>query len=36
MGLGKTIQAIGVMNLDKSIKKTIIVCPASLKLNWRN
>jgi SWI/SNF-related matrix-associated actin-dependent regulator 1 of chromatin subfamily A len=34
MGLGKTIQAIGVINADKGIKSVLIVCPASLKLNW--
>ena len=36
MGLGKTIQAIGVINCDSSIKKILVVCPATLKLNWRN
>lgn len=36
MGLGKTVQAIGVMNEDPDIKRVLIVCPASLKLNWRN
>ena len=35
MGLGKTIQAIGIINLNHPAK-IIIVCPASLKLNWRN
>jgi SWI/SNF-related matrix-associated actin-dependent regulator 1 of chromatin subfamily A len=34
MGLGKTIQAIGVINADTSIHRAIIICPASLKLNW--
>jgi SNF2 family DNA or RNA helicase len=34
MGLGKTIQALGVINADSSIKTVLIVCPASLKLNW--
>lgn len=34
MGLGKTIQIIGVINADESINKALIVCPASLKLNW--
>lgn len=34
MGLGKTIQAIGVMNADPP-KRTLVVCPASLKANWR-
>lgn len=36
MGLGKTIQAIGVINADPSVSKVVVVCPASLKVNWRN
>jgi SWI/SNF-related matrix-associated actin-dependent regulator 1 of chromatin subfamily A len=36
MGLGKTIQALGMINADDSINKVLIICPASLKLNWRN
>lgn len=36
MGLGKTIQAIGVMNADSSIMRALVVCPATLKLNWKN
>lgn len=35
MGLGKTIQAIGTVNADASVKRVIVVCPASLKLNWK-
>ena len=35
MGLGKTCQAIGVINCVKDAKKILIVCPASLKINWR-
>jgi SWI/SNF-related matrix-associated actin-dependent regulator 1 of chromatin subfamily A len=34
MGLGKTIQAIGVVNGDASIRSVLVVCPASLRLNW--
>ena len=34
MGLGKTIQAIGVINASPHIKRILVVCPASLKLNW--
>lgn len=34
MGVGKTIQAIGYMNLN-NIKGVAISCPASLVLNWK-
>jgi SWI/SNF-related matrix-associated actin-dependent regulator 1 of chromatin subfamily A len=33
MGLGKTIQVISMMNQCR-IKKAIIVCPATVKINW--
>lgn len=39
MGLGKTIQAIGVAELlaqEVGICKVLIVCPASLKSQWRS
>jgi superfamily II DNA or RNA helicase len=39
MGLGKTIQAIGVAELlarEAGIKKVLVICPASLKSQWRN
>ncbi|MGD9159831.1 MAG: DEAD/DEAH box helicase [Desulfobacteraceae bacterium] len=38
MGLGKTIQGIGVSELlaqDADISKVLIICPASLKSQWR-
>lgn len=35
MGLGKTIQAIGLINLDPTIQKVLVLCPASLRLNWK-
>jgi len=38
MGLGKTIQGIGVAELlsqDADISKVLIICPASLKSQWR-
>ncbi len=35
MGLGKTIQAIGVINGDESIKRVLVICPNTLKINWR-
>jgi len=39
MGLGKTIQGIGVAELlarEAGIRKVLIVCPASLKSQWRS
>lgn len=36
MGLGKTVQAIGLINSDPTMKRVLVVCPASLKVNWRN
>jgi len=35
MGLGKTVSAIGAINSKPSVKKVLVVCPASLCLNWR-
>jgi SWI/SNF-related matrix-associated actin-dependent regulator 1 of chromatin subfamily A len=35
MGIGKTIQAIGVINADTTIKSALVICPASLRLNWK-
>ena len=34
MGLGKTIQAIGIINATPDARRVLVVCPASLKLNW--
>jgi SWI/SNF-related matrix-associated actin-dependent regulator 1 of chromatin subfamily A len=36
MGLGKTPQTIGVINYCPEIKSVLIICPNSLKINWRN
>jgi SWI/SNF-related matrix-associated actin-dependent regulator 1 of chromatin subfamily A len=36
MGLGKTCQVIGLINLKSNIEKILVICPASLKLMWRN
>ena len=39
MGLGKTIQGVGVAELlarEASIAKVLVVCPASLKSQWRS
>jgi SWI/SNF-related matrix-associated actin-dependent regulator 1 of chromatin subfamily A len=35
MGLGKTIQAIGLMNATPEAERILVICPASLRLNWR-
>lgn len=34
MGLGKTWQAAGVINADATIRRVLVICPASLRLNW--
>ena len=36
MGVGKTIQAIGISLLYKENWPVLIICPASLKFVWRN
>jgi hypothetical protein len=39
MGLGKTIQGVGVAELlarEAGIQKVLVVCPASLKSQWRS
>lgn len=35
MGLGKTIQIIGLINADPSIDTVLVVCPATLRRNWK-
>jgi SWI/SNF-related matrix-associated actin-dependent regulator 1 of chromatin subfamily A len=35
MGLGKTIQVCGVINSDPSLREVLIICPASLRINWQ-
>lgn len=34
MGCGKSPEALGVVNVDQSIRSVLVVCPASLTLNW--
>lgn len=35
MGLGKSVQALGVLNASQP-KRTLVICPKSLKFNWEN
>lgn len=34
MGLGKTVQVLLAANADPTIRKALVICPASVKLNW--
>lgn len=34
MGVGKTVEAIGIINYDPSIKKILLICPATIRLSW--
>jgi SNF2 family DNA or RNA helicase len=34
MGLGKTVEVLGLINLDPNIARILVICPASLKINW--
>lgn len=34
MGLGKSLQIIALANMDETIDSILIVCPATIRLNW--
>ena len=35
MGLGKTAQAVGVINEDASVRRVLVVYPASVRILWQ-
>jgi len=35
MGCGKSIMALGLINIDETLRNILIICPASLKINWQ-
>lgn len=34
-GLGKTIEVSGIINSNSDIKTVLVICPASLRINWK-
>jgi SWI/SNF-related matrix-associated actin-dependent regulator 1 of chromatin subfamily A len=35
MGVGKTIQALGVANADPHVRRILVICRATMKIKWR-
>ena len=35
MGLGKTVEIAGLLNYRPEIVRVLVICPASLKINWQ-
>lgn len=33
---GKTIEALGYINSNDNVERVVVVCPASLRINWKN
>jgi len=34
MGLGKSVESLGVINADPTIKRVLVICPSTLRVNW--
>jgi SWI/SNF-related matrix-associated actin-dependent regulator 1 of chromatin subfamily A len=34
MGVGKTIEALGIANDDRSFERVLVICPLGLRANW--